>query len=53
MFFIDDPKYQGWKPYALDGIDIHLIPGDHKEMLLSPNDQVFADLFQKKLNEVN
>ncbi|MBY0481511.1 MAG: amino acid adenylation domain-containing protein [Chitinophagaceae bacterium] len=53
MFFVDDPKYLGWKPFALDGIDIHLIPGDHKDMLLPPHDRVFAEIFQKKLNEFN
>ncbi len=37
MYFLDDPVYLGWKPYALQGIEIHEISGDHKTFLLSPN----------------
>jgi hypothetical protein len=37
MYFLDDPVYLGWKPYALQGINIHEISGDHKTFLLAPN----------------
>ncbi len=53
MFFIDDPKYMGWKKLALDGIEQHHIPGDHKDMLFPPNDKFFAQTLQKKLNQLN
>jgi hypothetical protein len=28
--FPDDLVYLGWKPYALQGIEVHEISGDHK-----------------------
>jgi amino acid adenylation domain-containing protein len=37
MYFLDDPVYLGWKSYALQGINIHEISGDHKTFLLAPN----------------
>jgi thioesterase domain-containing protein len=37
MYFLDDPVYLGWKPYALQGINVHEISGDHKTFLLPPN----------------
>lgn len=53
MFFIDDPKTMGWKNLALDGIEQHLLPGDHKDMLFPPNDRIFAQTLQKKLDQLN
>src|SRR5207342_3602377 len=38
VYYIKDKKYLGWQPYALKGIEIHKVPGDHDDMLLSPND---------------
>ncbi len=51
VFFIDDPDYLGWKNYALKGIEVKEVPGDHKVMLLPPNDKVFAKTLQKVLDE--
>lgn len=53
MFFIDDAKYMGWKKLALDGIEQHILPGDHKDMLFPPNDIIFAHTLQKKLDKLN
>lgn len=53
MFFIDDAKYMGWKTLALDGIEQHHLPGDHKDMLFPPNDRIFAQTLQKKLDQLN
>ncbi len=53
MYYLDDPIYLGWKPYALQGLNIHEISGDHKTFLLSPNVQELARLLRSILNERN
>ena len=53
MYYLDDPIYLGWKPYALQGLNIHEISGDHKTFLLSPNVQELARLLRGILNERN
>ena len=50
VYYLKDVKFLGWKPYALQGIKIHKIPGDHDDMLLPPNDKEFADILQKALD---
>lgn len=49
-YFVDDHKYLGWKKYALKGVRVHHVPGDHVLMLVPPNDQVFAETLQKALD---
>lgn len=51
MFYMDDFEYLGWKPYALNGITIHDIPGDHDSIFTPPNDRVFARLLQDCLDK--
>ncbi len=53
MYFLDDPVYLGWKPYALQGINIHEISGDHKTFLLAPNVQELSRVLGQILNERN
>ena len=53
MYFLDDPVYLGWKPYALQGINIHEISGDHKTFLLAPNVQELSKVMSQILNERN
>ncbi|MDP9079353.1 MAG: amino acid adenylation domain-containing protein [Bacteroidota bacterium] len=50
-FYMDDFEYLGWKPYALKGINIHKIPGEHNTIFKAPNDKIFADILQKCLDE--
>jgi len=50
-FYMDDFDYLGWKPYALKGVHIHDIPGEHNTIFKAPNDKVFADVLQKCLDE--
>jgi thioesterase domain-containing protein len=50
-FHLDDPTYLGWKPYALNGIRVHDIPGEHNTIFKAPNDKVFAKVLQKCLDE--
>jgi amino acid adenylation domain-containing protein len=53
MYFLDDPIYLGWKPYALQGIEIHEISGDHKTFLLDPNVQELSRVLGRIINERN
>lgn len=53
MFYMDDFEYLGWKPYALNGITIHDIPGDHDSIFTPPNDRVFAQLLQQCLDSAS
>jgi thioesterase domain-containing protein/acyl carrier protein len=51
MYYLDDPIYLGWKPYALKGVHIHDIPGDHKTFLLDPNYKNLAVILQEVLDK--
>ncbi|MVM36995.1 amino acid adenylation domain-containing protein [Spirosoma sp. HMF3257] len=50
LYFVDDNKYLGWKKYALKGVRVHSVPGDHEQMLLPPNDKEFARALQRALD---
>ncbi|GAA4779840.1 hypothetical protein GCM10023231_03320 [Olivibacter ginsenosidimutans] len=52
IYYVDDPVYLGWKAYALKGVEICPIPGDHKTFLYPPNNQVFAHTLENKLQEI-
>jgi thioesterase domain-containing protein len=50
-FYLDNPDYLGWKPYALKGVNVHNIPGEHNTIFKAPNDKIFASILQKCLDE--
>jgi len=50
-FYMDDFEYLGWKPYALKGVHIHPIPGEHNTIFKAPNDKIFAQVLQKCLDD--
>lgn len=52
-FYLDDFEFMGWKPYALKGVNIHKIPGEHNTIFKSPNDKEFARILQECLNKAN
>ncbi len=51
VYFVEDPVFLGWKPYAGYGVAVHEIPGDHSSFLLPPNDTVFAQTLQRVMDE--
>lgn len=53
VYFVEDFKYLGWQKYALKGVEVHDVPGDHKTMLLAPNDKEFARTLQQVLDSVS
>lgn len=49
-FYMEDFEYLGWKPFALKGVRIHDIPGEHNYIFAPPNDKEFALVLQKCLD---
>lgn len=50
LYFVDEFKYLGWKKFALDGVIIHEIPGDHRTMFLHPHVEHLAAMLQRALD---
>ena len=51
LYFLDDLIYLGWKPYAMQGVEVHEIAGDHKTFLFSPFDKEFGKILQGVMDE--
>ncbi|MGE5944180.1 MAG: non-ribosomal peptide synthetase [Flavobacteriales bacterium] len=49
--FIIDRTYLGWNKVALDGVNVHDIPGNHLNIFTQPNVLEFAKTLQKVLDE--
>jgi len=52
-FYMDDFKYLGWIPFALKGVRVHDIPGEHNTIFAPPNDKQFAKVLQECLDEAS
>jgi amino acid adenylation domain-containing protein len=52
-FYMDDFKYLGWREFALKGVNVHDIPGEHNTIFAPPNDKEFAVVLQKCLDRVS
>jgi len=50
IYFIDDPKYMGWSKYALKGVRVYDVPGDHKTMFEQPHVKEVARIVQDALD---
>jgi amino acid adenylation domain-containing protein len=50
-FYIPDPVNYGWTNYALGGVVIHDVLGEHSTTFAPPNDKHFAYVLQKSLDE--
>jgi thioesterase domain-containing protein len=51
-FYVADEEFLGWKPFALKGVNVHNIPGEHNTIFKAPNDGTFAAELQKCLDRV-
>jgi amino acid adenylation domain-containing protein len=49
-FFILDPAYYGWDRYALKGLEIIELPGNHALIFAPPADKVFGEKLQKAMD---
>ena len=52
-FFIYDRKMYGWSPFAKKGFRKHVIPGEHSQLFVYPNDKIFAGILEERLTEVD
>ncbi|TDO19557.1 non-ribosomal peptide synthetase [Pedobacter duraquae] len=50
LYFLDDPRYLGWRPFAPAGLKIHNLPGDHKTFIQPPFEKRFVDILDQVLN---
>ncbi len=50
LYFLDDLVHLGWGKFALKGVKVYSVPGDHKTFLLPPNSMQFAHILQKALD---
>lgn len=53
IYYVDEPKYLGWLPYAPKGLRVRNIPGDHATFFLPPNNKAAARVFQEALDQAN
>lgn len=49
VYFVDDFEFLGWRKYALDGVEVHDIPGNHDTMFKEPNCQILAQEMDKAI----
>ena len=52
-FYMDDYEYMGWREFALKGVNVHEIPGEHNTIFAPPNDKEFAAVLQECLDRVS
>jgi amino acid adenylation domain-containing protein len=52
-FYMADFKYLGWQEFALKGVNVHEIPGEHNTIFAPPNDEKFAVVLQQCLDRVS
>jgi hypothetical protein len=50
LYFLKDRKFLGWHPYAVKGVVIHEVEGDHDHMILGEYSEGFARKLQKAIN---
>ena len=50
-YYMKEPHYLGWQKFALKGVDVHEIPGDHNYIFAPPNDKEFAQALQECLDK--
>ncbi len=52
-YYIDDFEYFGWKPYALNGVNVYQFDGDHHQLFGPLVVQKFSLRLQQRLDENN
>ena len=50
-FYIEEAKTYGWSEFALGGVDVINVPGEHSTLFRAPNDKAFALLLYDKLTK--
>ena len=50
-YFLDDFKFLGWLEYAVNGLDVFDIPGDHVTMFTEPNCAILTKEIESALQK--
>jgi len=53
VHYVEYGKLLGWEKFALQGVELFEIPGDHFSMLLPPHVAVFAEVLQSNLDRLS
>lgn len=51
-FYIPNRKDYGWNRFARKGVIVHTLPDEHSRIFAPPNDQYFAEVLDKRLDEI-
>lgn len=49
-FYMDDYDFYGWRDFAMKGVHVHDVPGEHSYIFAPPNDKEFARKLQTVLD---
>ncbi|HFA51232.1 MAG TPA: amino acid adenylation domain-containing protein [Bacteroidetes bacterium] len=52
MFYLHDPENYGWDRFALEGLTVHKIAGNHLTLFDEPHGKEVAEALKKRLEEV-
>lgn len=52
VFYLDDAEFYGWNRFALQGVIVHEIEGNHLTLFDEPHGQEVAQALKKRLEEV-
>jgi len=50
LFYVEDFEFLGWKPFAMGGIVVHDVEGNHLNLFDEPNGEIFARKLQAVLD---
>ncbi|MDB5156759.1 MAG: hypothetical protein JWR50_1466 [Mucilaginibacter sp.] len=53
LYYLDDPKFLGWRKYALQGMNVYPVSSNHDTMFNAPYHRELANLLQQRLDEIN
>jgi hypothetical protein len=51
-FYIPNRKDYGWSRFAKKGVVVHTIPSEHSRIFAPPNDKLFAEKLDRRLDEL-
>jgi amino acid adenylation domain-containing protein len=51
LYYVSDAKYLGWREFALNGVQVHDMPGNHFNLFAPPHDAVCARVLQAALDK--
>ncbi|GAA4089441.1 amino acid adenylation domain-containing protein [Mucilaginibacter panaciglaebae] len=51
VHYVYDTEFLGWKKYALGGVELYDVPGDHLTMIRPPHVEVFASILSASLDK--